>query len=165
MIRIFYMSPRTLKAFTLIEVLVAMLLSSIVIGMAYLYFGQFQKYLTQTVQRDDVLLESNRFLFVIKFDFDRADKIWAGVTDELHLKDGAEVIIYQFTDEEIMRETAQGSEIFLLNTQNRNFIQKAKYGDLISVVSFDLNYENKLLDQFFYWKEYTSGVLTETYLK
>jgi Tfp pilus assembly protein PilW len=108
-----------IKAFTLLDLLVGMIISSLVIGFCFMsYFIIYKQYLnyrtTKQVISDVVLLNT-----VISSDFIRSNKITTGNENELILdNETKQVINYHFTPEFIIRQTGETVDTFKINSSN-----------------------------------------------
>ena len=133
-----------IKAFTLLELLVGMIISSLVIGFCFMsYFIIYKQYLnyrtTKQVISDVVLLNT-----VICSDFTKSNRITAVNENELILDyENKQVINYHFTPEFIIRKADETTDTFKINSSNCipvyiTDMENEKLS-LITVFSFDTN--------------------------
>lgn len=120
-----------LKAFTIIEMLVVMLLSAIVVGLTYLYFTQFQNYITRTNISDDVYQTYSRFSMVLKKDLDEATCIFSPELYELELITNNEKTEYWFDEQRVIRNKKDVLDTFPLLTGELQLKELTKHQGLI----------------------------------
>jgi type II secretory pathway component PulJ len=131
-------NTKSIPAFTIIELLVALLLGSIVVGMTYMYFSRFQDYLKNTFTQENTYSELNRLQFVLQRDFDAARTIFPAGIDELIMNMEQTEITYQFEEDRILRETGEASDTFNLRVVNYLANSLKEYNDLVISVELEL---------------------------
>lgn len=100
------MQTKKLKAFTLMELSIAMLIAAICIGMAFYMFQFFQRlYLSQQREKQEQFSFS-LFQHLLKKDMDQAQAVFYA-ENELQLLDSAGTIRYIFTENHIARDHYQ----------------------------------------------------------
>ena len=90
-----------LKAFTIVELIITMVLASIIVGMAYGFFTLFQKHIHTVTQKENTMLEKLRFQQVLENDFLQAQRVILDL--DLELNSPGQVISYQFYDDYTVR--------------------------------------------------------------
>jgi hypothetical protein len=106
---------KKLASFTIIELMITLLISTIVISMGYFaYFllnRQFDRYLSRTSKIKEYSLLATAW----QIDFDRADRI-VDTVDKAHIlfNRGDTVIRYSINDSSVIRESGQSRDSFAL---------------------------------------------------
>ncbi len=93
----------SIKAFTIIEVIVSLLISSIVISLAYTVFINSETYFENIKKQSSYSIQYIDFYSVLKRDINRSNSI-AYINNELILKFDNDQVIYSFEDEYVERE-------------------------------------------------------------
>jgi prepilin-type N-terminal cleavage/methylation domain-containing protein len=97
------MKIKPAKAFTLIELMVAMLISSVVIGIAMGIYVNLQKYALKSTEKDHFYKELLFFESSFRRDIENCCTIQAK-SQELFIQNSSQLIIYDFSQEYILRE-------------------------------------------------------------
>lgn len=158
-----------LKAFTLLELLVGMVISSLVIGFCVLgYLIINQQYLsyrfTKTAITDVVLMKT-----VITSDFNNSNKIHSENENELVIdNDSGQSISYRFTDEFIVREKEEITDTFKIATSNYVPVHISgndnEQLELVQAFSFDANVLGEP-EHFNFEKNYAADVIINSISK
>ena len=158
------MGGKRLKAFTVIELLITMMLGAIVLGLSYMYFGNFQKYYTDTIQLEADYLTIDQFRFLLTHDLQRSDEVAEKHVDELTLLFRENEVVYEFSPTGVIRSTESAIDSFKMNIQSWYFEEMKDYDGLISGVEIELKTDkDKYLNMQFY-KDYTAESLFSNYL-
>ena len=146
---------KKLQAFTLVEISVALLISSIVIVLAmnlYLQFSQSnQRILNEYDENQKLIL----FSFIMHNDFDKYEKA-EYLMYELKLTNNNSSCLYEFTDMGIIRRTGEQTDTFNLEYQNLDYkLQNGNTGFLTNL-SFELKYKQNIIPVIF-TKDYSNA--------
>ncbi len=143
---------RKISAYTFVEILVALAITSIIIVMALnLYFQ-----LTQTNQRIlkdyDTNAELIQLRSVLNTDFERYDNIEYSIY-ELRFKNKTSECIYEFSDVGILRKYQEKTDTFALEYSNLEYkLQNGNTG-MLTHLSFNVKYHKEILP-FAFYKDY-----------
>ena len=159
---------KKVKAFTLVELLVSMLISSIVISMAYvsydIVYKQFSNYKNINKKINEVILID----MLLKNDFFQAKEIYCKTSDKLIFKDKQNhENTYLFTPGYIIRKSNEvndtlfiGASKILFKFQNEELF--SDNASLTNKLMDEFCFESFVLgeiEQFHYKKEYAADVL------
>lgn len=150
------------KAFTIMEITVAMLISAIVIGMAYTCFNIiYQQYHTFNTKQAE-LVEIDQLNKVLQHDFDKAEIILQD-NDDIVLKNKDDQLTYHIQPDYILR-IANAVDTFKVNTQEVTRYFEGQTLDTesdlpennrIDELSFTIIYHNEKIP-YYYFKQYSS---------
>jgi prepilin-type N-terminal cleavage/methylation domain-containing protein len=148
---------KKLKAFTLMELLVGMVISGLVIAFgagAYQVIGrQFMQY--KKVKQE--LMEAAMFRSVMENDCFNASAVY-GTADELQLANGKQAIKYKLGVEFILRTVAETSDTFRIAVSGPQLRPVREGSALLDQVEFKGNVCGELQD-FSFSKQYDAAVL------
>lgn len=153
------------KAFTILEVLVALVVSSIVFGIASLSYTILFSNFVRQADKDKQIETIQRVREYINYDVFHAGKVLS-TTDGMHLEfnNGRKAVDYRFAPEFIIRETMQVNDTFKLMAFDRkqNFQQKAvvEPGALLDELLFTGDLFGEKI-QFHFKKIYGADVMIE----
>ena len=107
-----------IKIFTIVEIVLAMLLSSIVILMAYKIYGNVERYVLKSINSDN---KKSELLFRTSFmnDFNKATRVLS-VDSGILINIDSNTVKYMFGDSLIVR-VASNRDSFLVNVVERKF--------------------------------------------
>jgi hypothetical protein len=135
------MNKQKIKAFTILEVTITMLLTALVIGITYAsYTIVVKSYRSFTGHNDDLTVLTN-LDHVLKRDFDQAEIIYKA-TDGISLKSRNNLIKYTITPEFITRSTGK-TDTFKVQTQ-----EVATLYNNIPLTEVQLKEEQNRIDEF-----------------
>ncbi|MDB5008616.1 MAG: hypothetical protein JWP45_3009 [Mucilaginibacter sp.] len=156
------MNKHKLKAFTILELTVTMLITALLIGITYTSYSIIVKsYRSFTLKNEDmgILISLDH---VLKRDFDLADVILK-TSDGLTLKSDQKIVKYTFNPDFITRESVK-TDTFKVETQLVqtsfetilvNDIQDAEEQNRLDDLTFSLLYQNEKIP-YHYHKNYSS---------
>jgi len=140
------------SSFSMIEMLVVLLLSSIIVGIVYTSYLGISKYHVRLItkySRQDALTE---FYFLFKSDFNQSDQIIKGNKLRLScIRRSAPTIVYEFLPDYIVRKHLSRSDTFTCGEQIPEFKYERKMkldSGLIDEISFtvkDANYSPRIV--------------------
>ncbi|MGD2034792.1 MAG: prepilin-type N-terminal cleavage/methylation domain-containing protein [Bacteroidales bacterium] len=156
---------RKLKAFTILELLIVMMLSAIVVGMTYLYFTQFRHYLQTTYQQEEDYARLYRFEFALQKDIDLATELFSPSENELEVRFGDEEIRYVFDEGRVVRETGNTADTMELKLTGTSFQVLEEYNGLIESLDLEMETEPGKRLSLVFMKEYPAAVLFRNYRK
>lgn len=141
---------KQLKAFTLIEMLVVLVLSALVFGIAssaWLYFEQLSNKINDN---QSYLFGYNKFDYLIKNDINSAKTI-SGTEASLFFEKSEQEIYYQFLDTTIIRIQGEFSDTINIHYKKRYYF--AGYSnDLIQKIDFIFElYDNSISKSYTKW--------------
>ncbi|WP_396591872.1 type II secretion system protein J [Allomuricauda sp. R78024] len=100
----------TIKAFTIMEVLINMLISSIIIGMVYFTYVSYIKQLSFFRKDVEEKNHLNRFVFQLKSDFYSAEKVLSKPKSFQIVLYNTENINYKMLGEQLVREQKKNQD-------------------------------------------------------
>lgn len=109
---------KKIQAFTLSEMIVVLILTSIVVGLAFSVLGLVQKQMLVIKENYSKNLEINKLNTVLWIDFNRYSKInYDALEDELVLKNELDSISYHFHETYIVK----AQDTFFIQLKNKQF--------------------------------------------
>ena len=100
------MKLKNVKGFTISEMIIVLILTSIVVGMAFSVLGLVQRHMTAIKTNFNHELQFNKLETVLWLDFGKhADIRFNSAKDELTFKTALDSTVYQFDERYIIRET------------------------------------------------------------
>lgn len=156
---------KKIKAFTIIELLMVMMLSGIVIGLTFLYFAQFRHYLQSTYKQEDSYSELYRFQFAIQKDIVFAQEIYAPSTDEILIRFANNEIKYLFDNSWVVRETQLATDTIKLKIFDVSFNIQPEYNNLVKSIDIELEAESDKSLLLSFTKEYSAATLFVNFKK
>jgi len=147
------MMNRRLKAFTLTEMIVVMLLTAVVIGMAYAVFQIISKSYTSFNLKNEKVNDAERLEHWLARDLQRADAC-LNEEDGLKLLIGVDTVSYTFKDSVVTR-TSLRIDSFRVNTGKLAMMFDGQMLDTkpeqsVDQVSFELTLEKQKIPEVFY---------------
>ena len=144
---------RRLKAYTLTEMIVVMLLTAVVIGMAYSVFQIISKSYTSFNRKNEKVNDAERLEHWLGRDLQRADAC-LNEKDGLKLLIGLDTVGYTFKDSVVTR-TSLRIDSFRVYTANLTLtfggqMLDPKTEQPVDQVSFELNLEKQRIPEVFY---------------
>lgn len=97
-------SKTWIKGFTLLEMLIVILLTAIVVSMAFLYFNTFNRYIAQINHSSEVELQILRFESLLSYDIDRAEEVLFDLDETTIIEFVGINTSYHFSDSFISRK-------------------------------------------------------------
>lgn len=151
---------KRLKAFTILELLVSMLLSGIVISLILTFYLQFRKYLVTLEHNSGSDREIALFSNVLKRDFDRAAMIIPVDKEIIQCITSHQVIRYDFEDDRyILRLENNRTDTFNIRWTNLEWKKYSDRTNLINEFSFDIKIDKDLYFPVSEEKRYPAQVL------
>lgn len=150
---------KKLKAFTIMEILITMIVSSIAISLIIGLYLNNQKALLQYMNISSVYSNNLDFLTLIKTDIEQSNYIieaYSGI--ELHNK--KQIIEYQFLESQVIRYTRTQADSFPVKIRDYEFLYLNNNSQWIEYINLSLNvdvFEKDILLS----KSYTKDVLFE----
>ena len=143
---------KSLKAFTIIEMLVVLLLSVFVFGIASTAWLYFERLENKLVDNQEYLFIFNRFDYLLKNDINNAAEIKGNKTDVFfELKKSQQKIHYQFLDTNIVRTQESISDTMNIH-YNMKFLFTEKSHNLITQLDFIFElYDTKISKSYRKW--------------
>jgi prepilin-type N-terminal cleavage/methylation domain-containing protein len=158
-------NPKRLRAFTLLEVLVGMVVSGIVIAATFSTFrivsGQVLQYQKQTAKSADLSLFASQFTA----DFTNAEKIIHQAEKEVLLKQRVRSIRYQFLPAFISRSDADHTDTFFVAVSSAAFFLKGEKSEddnaLLDEIKFRFRVGEESFEQVYAHKYAAQEVMRE----
>ena len=150
------------KAFTIMEITVAMLISAIVIGLAYTCFNIIYQQYHAFHERQSELMKIDQLNKVLQEDFDRAETILQN-DDDIIIKNKDSQLSYRIQPEYILR-ISNTTDTFKVNTQEVTRYFEGRHlteqSDLpednrMDELSFTIIYHEEKIP-YYYTKQYSS---------
>jgi len=148
-----------IRAFTVLELLIVMVLSGIVIGLTFLYFTQFRHYLQSTYREENTYAQLLRFQFALGKDITMATEVFSPSTDELQVKFADDEVLYVFDKEWVVRETTMASDTTKLKIIDVSFHTLEDHNDLVREVELEVETGSGEELSLAFAKDYSSAVL------
>lgn len=151
---------KRLKAFTILELLISMLLSGIVISLILMFYLQFRKYFMtlehNTGSDQTIALLSN----VLKRDFDKATVIIPVDKEIVQCVTSQQLIRYNFEDDRyILRLEDDRTDTFMVRWTSLEWKNYSDRTNLIREFSFEIKIDNNLYFPVNEEKSYPAQVL------
>jgi len=146
---------RKLPAFTLVEISVAMIISSIVIVLAMNLYLKLSKSNQKILQEYDDNLQILQFSAIMNNDFDKFEKAEFSIY-ELKFSDYNSSCLYEFTDIGIIRKTEELTDTFKIEYQNLDYRLQHGNTGLLTNLSFEIKYLKNVIP-FSFYKEYNTA--------
>ena len=145
---------RKLPAFTFVEILVALTITSIVMVLAISLYMQLASSNKRILRDYDKNQEVLQLKSILNTDFERFNQIEYGIY-ELKFSDKNFTCLYEFSDIGILRRFNENIDTFKLEYSNLEY--KLQHGNtgMVTHFSFDIKIHNNILPYSFY-KEYES---------
>lgn len=145
-----------LKAYTISELVVVMVLTAIVISIAGSVFLMIKKQYSMYQTKNRKCYDLSLFTYLINRDIENAEQItWAD--NELNLIQSSKEYVYGFEDEYVTRQQLQLIDTFYFKTIDLNikFLENTSW---VTHFSCDLQFENKIHSLYLH-KKYTPNTL------
>ena len=142
-----------------------MLLGAIVVGISYLYFSQFQQYLTKVGESSEHYVQLGQFNMLIHKDLNEADEIYIKHPSDVRFIAGETSLDYNFADERIIRSLNSQKDTFFLKISEFNFQEIKDHNRLVKKISFYLTTRDEEQHFFLLHKQYTAETLFNSYEK
>lgn len=126
---------KKIRAFTLIELVIALLLSSFTIGLAITAYLMVSKQFNQFTSQMDQNTVLVQFYNALKQDFERADRIYYNAHALEMKREKDKVLSYHFSSEQIVRQFMSVKDTFSLKSKDITF-QTYKKTKLVYYFSF-----------------------------
>lgn len=150
-----------LNAFTLFEVLIAMVISSLVLLSGFYSYSAIQKAFLNYQEHANTLLENKRLTTWLQHDFSKANKVY-GFSDKIICYLSEQEVIYNIDYSMIIREVNTIKDTFNLSVDIMEYAlkQEKKYSDneLIDELSFQLQLA-KQKQVYVFTKQYDAATL------
>ncbi len=97
-----------IKAVTIIEMIVSMIIFSVFIGIGYYAFEVLDKYVVSYIKRSKVLAEGVELQYLLQKDFEKADRIFITGDSAMSLFSMADTVEYRFSGNMVDRRITGG---------------------------------------------------------
>lgn len=156
---------RKLRAFTLLELLFVMILTTIILGMGYFAFSTAVKQMYVYKENSKKIAEKFLFTTFLQRDFMEAASVFKSSDTLVFSNAMNERLQYFFSDEYIVRSTNSVEDTFFYKTQNKN----EKFLDmpvdvsngLVDEIYFEIINNNEQFEIFHAVKSYGADALIE----
>ena len=155
------MKKRNLPAFTIIELVVVMILSSIILGMAFTAVRSIQQSYELYDQQTQAALDISDFQTLLNTDFENS-KLASCANTTLFLTFEQHDLQYQFDYDWVIRQTAYFSDTFFIENNTPTFYyqnQPISIGNIDFLEVKSTNEEEEVV--FYFEKKYSSTELWE----
>src|ERR1035437_4240342 len=157
-----------LKAFTLLELLIAMVISSIVVAFGYsVYSLMYKQYLSYKKTKTEIV-KTMQFNTVLTNDFYNSEEITFSENTIVIFKKNNEPLLYTFNDNFILRKTNEITDTFKIATTNIQgkfvFKNESFQSTLIDEFSFDSQLSGDV-QHFLFAKNYSAATLLNKEVK
>lgn len=118
---------KNISGFTLMELIVVMIISSIVISFTYMTFSIFEQSILSKRELENQITSTYLFLNIFKSDLDGSSNIIED-NGELHLLNEKKIITYSFNQGKVIRKSEATSDTFQIKSINHEltWINKEK---------------------------------------
>ncbi len=128
---------KKINAFTILELVITMLISSIVLGIGYQAMKAFNSRFGDFIKRSNQLSEYRLFEKAIQLDTDRSSAItWDDGLLLFKLQEG--IVAYDFRHQQIMRVSADGRSVFSIEGEVNNSHYLDENSDLIDGLAISI---------------------------
>jgi prepilin-type N-terminal cleavage/methylation domain-containing protein len=131
---------KKLRAFTIIELSITLLISGVVVSIAYYAYSLFiNQYKTQQT-KSDLIREYFLFQKAMQIDVDRSEFIRDSASYLFFEKSSSDLVIYDFADSFIVRKSAVSADTFHVRKKTSQFLHYSNNVNLVSRIHvlFDL---------------------------
>jgi len=151
---------KKVKAFTIIELTVSLLISSIVIGITYYAFLFFTKQYHSYQRKSDTFSEYRLFKKAFQHDLENANFVTDSVPNTILMRGGGHEIVYAWDSNNIKRQKGEITDSFRLkkNKVAVNYINDTLPLAKQIIVRFAFN---KTFFETMFTKQYSAGELME----
>lgn len=152
---------KKLKAFTLMELMIGMIIGSIVVGFCYMGYSIIWKQFIDFKKTKQEINNTIQFNEILMNDFSRSEKILFS-DNQLAFHSDSSVIIYNFTETFILRSNNDNTDTFKFVTSELQpqYLEEIKSVSTGIIKSFSFN--AKILDneeKFSFYKAYSASFL------
>jgi prepilin-type N-terminal cleavage/methylation domain-containing protein len=150
---------KKLKAFTLIELIIGMIIGSIVVGSCYTGYSFVLKQYYNYKQTKDTINEAMLLHTLISTDFNNA-RILSYKENNLQVALDSVNIMYSFEDSFILRKESDVIDTFYLQPKaiHFSFLKENDLGNIIDELFFEVTIFDET-KKFHYSKQYSSDIL------
>ena len=128
---------KKLKAFTLLELLIGMIISSIVIAIGYASYNMiYKQYLLYKSYRTE-LVEFAGLNSELHNNFYNSERVKAKETSLFFEFKNEKEIVFEFNDEFILRKEKESIDTFKVNVLNYKFFLQNESNIIVNAISFD----------------------------
>jgi prepilin-type N-terminal cleavage/methylation domain-containing protein len=120
------MSRASLPAFSLVELLVVMVLSSIIIGIIYFSYSTITSYQLRLTNQKRLAEDSATLYFVLKKDVQQSEAVRAVSPETIVCERSFGLISYGFHHGYVLRQQLERIDTFLLRFERPRFFQQKK---------------------------------------
>ncbi len=154
---------KKLRAFTLLELLFVMILTTIIIGIGYLTFNISTKQLHSYRENSKKISEIFLVTMLLNKDFTEAKSVLKANDSLILTGDGNSSLQYFFTEEYIVRSANSVTDTFYYKTQNRSekFLDKPADVNrgLVDEIYFEIKTDDERAEIFHAVKAYSAAAL------
>jgi len=147
---------KRIKSFTLIEVLIAIIISSLAIGFSITVLINLQNLFNKKIKYDDQIEELNSFIHVFKNDIDLSSEIHSG-DETIHILKDTLIIDYSFFTGMVIRNNFYQSDTFRIKYSGIEFTPVWVNKNLVQDIKINLN--DKFIKYLKFNKDYTFETL------
>ncbi len=113
-----------LKAFTILELVIGMVVSSLVISMVYSIYDNISRQMIQYKNQQDELMEYNQFQSIFHKDIKWSNEIVTMDSEKIALRGTSDTIVYNFLDNAIIRKATASLDTFGIRVINVTYPDK-----------------------------------------
>jgi prepilin-type N-terminal cleavage/methylation domain-containing protein len=156
---------KKVRAFSLIELLVAMVISSVVIASAYFMYSMFSKDLIDYKGHINKLSDAVVLNGILEHDINLAQAVKKNSSNGIRIEQGSANIDYEWQEDAVLRKTDLSTDTFhlFLKDVELNFMntEQTVTGSLIDVLKFNSSTDGREIT-FSFEKKYGSDMLVKS---
>jgi len=133
---------KKIKAFTIIEVLITMVLSGIVVSAAIYVFLTFNSLLSKTGKKNMQNLEIISLHHIMKMDFIKADEIREEYSSIFISFNESEKVYYDFEENYVVRDAIATQDTFKISVNDIKIYFMDEESDLVTEIIVDIQFDN-----------------------
>lgn len=155
---------KKLKAFTLIELCVAIIISGIVTAAGFGTYAMFSKQFIEHRKINESVAEKLNAYTLLKKDIDKADRIQKKSDSEILLTSKTTEVDYSWNENYLLRKCVEQTDTFYISVKaaQLSFLSKEQNKDngIVDEIHLSTLYEKQVEDLYFR-KQYSAAVLME----
>jgi competence protein ComGF len=153
---------KKIKAFTIMELLVTLVLTSIIVSLASSIYLNMQKYFSDSEAAYEKNSDINFLIGLIKNDFENASSVVSSFGLITLISNDSKMLEYNFGDEYIIRKKEYQRDTFYVKTEELDIIRLDNNSDLVTEIKADIIIDDGVIP-FHIYKSYTRDILFNLY--
>lgn len=155
---------KKIKSFTIMELLVTLVITSIIVGLASTIYLNMQRYFSTSEQGYEQNTDVNFIISLLKTDFENSASAVSSFGLVTLIGNDSKILEYNFSDEFITRKVDYRRDTFYVNLEDLEVIRLDDNSDLVSEIKANIIFDGDPVPLHIY-KNYTRDVLFNLYHK